>query len=32
MQYLYNGARIMIGCWGDDYFFDDWLLQYDNQG
>jgi hypothetical protein len=29
--YLYNGARIMIGCWGDDYFFDDWLLQYDNQ-
>lgn len=30
--YLYNGARIMIGCWGDDYFFDDWLLHYDNQG
>ena len=30
--YLYNGARIMIGCWGDDYFSDDWLLQYDNQG
>jgi hypothetical protein len=29
--YLYNRARIMIGCWGDDYFFDDWLLQYDNQ-
>ena len=30
--YLYNGARIMIACWGDDYFFDDWLLAYDNDG
>lgn len=30
--YLYNRARIMIACWGDDYFFDDWLLSYDNDG
>jgi hypothetical protein len=28
--YLYNDARIMIGCWGDDMFADDWLLRYDN--
>jgi hypothetical protein len=28
--YLYNRAVITIGCWGDDYFFDDWLLFLDN--
>jgi hypothetical protein len=30
--YLYNHARIMIGCWGDDTFSDDWLLSYYRDG